>query len=245
MSCYSGPRELDHRVSYSRSGLGKGELATWKNGSNTRRKVQGPGRPCGGQRRSDHQRTGRAVRRDAEPTLIHGWKKHRLAAGRDGVSPAELKPPARPRITKRNCMSAVIGRLKMELEWLKKAAAFASRARHPDRGGLTPALSVRASGECDPLGLSRIQLVLPSGYETEENLRLMRLIDGQYTAFRPLYGSRRIRAWLVSQGETVNRKRVRRLLRLMGLVEAIYPQAEAVGESQPQGIPVLAAGRGR
>lgn len=50
----------------------------------------------------------------------------------------------------------------------------------------------------------------------------MRLIDEQYTA-RPFYGSRRMTRWLTRQGHEVNRKRVRRLLRLMGL-EAIHPK---------------------
>ena len=38
---------------------------------------------------------------------------------------------------------------------------------------------------------------------------------------RPFYGSRRMAAWLNTQGHAVNRKRVQRLMRLMGLV-AIY-----------------------
>ena len=50
----------------------------------------------------------------------------------------------------------------------------------------------------------------------------MGLIDRQYTA-RPFYGSRRMVVWLGQQGEDVNRKRVRRLMRVMGL-EAIYPK---------------------
>src|SRR5262245_44630049 len=50
----------------------------------------------------------------------------------------------------------------------------------------------------------------------------MRLIDEQYTA-RPFYGSRRITRWLAQRGELVNRKRLQRLMRLMGL-EAIYPK---------------------
>ena len=45
----------------------------------------------------------------------------------------------------------------------------------------------------------------------------MALIDRQYLA-RPYYGSRRVAAWLATQGHVVNRKRVRRLMRLMGLV---------------------------
>ena len=48
----------------------------------------------------------------------------------------------------------------------------------------------------------------------------MALIDRQYLE-RPYYGSRRMAAWLATQGHRVNRKRVQRLMRLAGLV-AIY-----------------------
>lgn len=50
----------------------------------------------------------------------------------------------------------------------------------------------------------------------------MRRIDEQYLQ-TPFYGSRRMTTWLAGQGEVVNRKRVQRLMRLMGL-EAIYPK---------------------
>jgi len=72
------------------------------------------------------------------------------------------------------------------------------------------------------LGLTRSDVYYRPAEAPAEGLRLMRLLDEQYTA-RPFYGSRRMTAWLVSQGEAVNRKRVRRLLRIMGL-EAIYPK---------------------
>jgi len=72
------------------------------------------------------------------------------------------------------------------------------------------------------LGLSRSSLYYEPGGEAAEALRLMRRIDEPYTAC-PFYGSRRITAWLVQQGEEVNRKRVQRLMRVMGL-EAIYPK---------------------
>lgn len=49
----------------------------------------------------------------------------------------------------------------------------------------------------------------------------MRLIDEQYLV-TPFYGSRRMAAWLERRGESVNRKRVQRLMRMMGL-EAIHP----------------------
>lgn len=50
----------------------------------------------------------------------------------------------------------------------------------------------------------------------------MKLIDRQFTEM-PYYGVRRMTAWLRGQGETVNPKRVRRLMRKMGL-DAIYPK---------------------
>src|SRR3954447_1432930 len=91
-----------------------------------------------------------------------------------------------------------------------------------------PALSVRR--QCELLGLARSTLYYEPAPETAENLGLMRLIDEQYTRC-PFYGSRRIARWLATQGHDVNRKRVQRLLRAMGL-EAIYPK------------PKLSAGRG-
>jgi putative transposase len=83
-----------------------------------------------------------------------------------------------------------------------------------------PELSVRR--QCALLGLTRSSLYYEPAPETAENLRLMRRIDEQYTAC-PFYGSRKMTAWLVQQGQAVNRKRVQRLMRLMGL-EAIYPK---------------------
>ena len=47
-------------------------------------------------------------------------------------------------------------------------------------------------------------------------------MDREYTA-HPFYGSRRMTAWLCAQGYPVNRKRIQRLMQLMGL-EAIYPK---------------------
>jgi putative transposase len=83
-----------------------------------------------------------------------------------------------------------------------------------------PELSVRR--QCELLGLSRSSLYYEPVPETADNLRLMRLIDAEYTA-HPFLGSRRMTRWLMEQREAVNRKRVQRLMRLMGL-EAIYPK---------------------
>jgi putative transposase len=81
-------------------------------------------------------------------------------------------------------------------------------------------LSIRR--QCALLGLNRSTLYYEPAAETAANLRLMRLIDEEYTA-HPFSGSRKLTRWLVQHGEAVNRKRVQRLMRLMGL-EAIYPK---------------------
>ena len=76
--------------------------------------------------------------------------------------------------------------------------------------------------QCELLGLSRSALYYKPRGETEENLEFMRLLDEQFTR-TPFYGSRRMVAWLSSIGCEVNRKRVVRLMREMGL-QAIYPK---------------------
>ncbi len=81
-------------------------------------------------------------------------------------------------------------------------------------------LSVRR--QCELLGVSRASLYYQPVGESEENLRLMRLIDEQYTR-TPFYGARRMAVCLREQGYAVNRKRVARLMTVMG-IEAVYPQ---------------------
>ena len=76
--------------------------------------------------------------------------------------------------------------------------------------------------QCELLGLARSRYyALPHG-ESQENLRLMRLIDEQYTR-TPFYGSPKMTVWLREQGEAVNHKRVERLMRVMGL-QATVPK---------------------
>jgi len=97
------------------------------------------------------------------------------------------------------------------------AAVDAKRALvSPDDPGLSIAR------QCELIGLNRSTYYLPPAAESEENLRLMRLIDEQYLR-APFYGSRRMTALLRRRGEVVNRKRVQRLMTLMGL-EGLHPR---------------------
>jgi putative transposase len=89
--------------------------------------------------------------------------------------------------------------------------------------------SISISRQCELLGLARSSFYYEPRPETEENLRLMHMLDKQYTA-TPCYGVLKMTAFLKSQGEKVNPKRVRRLMRKMGL-EAIYSKPNL---SRPQ-----------
>jgi len=82
--------------------------------------------------------------------------------------------------------------------------------------------SISISRQCELVGLPRASYYYEPVPESPENLLLMSLIDKQYTRY-PFYGVPKMTGWLRSEGHRVNPKRVRRLMRLMGL-EAIYPQ---------------------
>jgi putative transposase len=78
--------------------------------------------------------------------------------------------------------------------------------------------------QCQLLGLSRSSYYYAPVGESSLNLHLMDLIDEQYTR-TPFYGVEKMTAWLIRQGYGVNPKRIRRLMRKMGL-EAIYPKRQ-------------------
>ena len=89
-------------------------------------------------------------------------------------------------------------------------------------------LSIRQ--QCQLVGISRSGFYYEPVPESAENLALMRRLDELHLEHL-VYGSRRLTAVLQREGWEVNRKRVARLLQLMG-VEAVYPRRSlsAAGE---------------
>jgi putative transposase len=97
-------------------------------------------------------------------------------------------------------------------------------------------ISVRR--QCELVGLNRSTWYYTPAPETDENLRLMRLIDEQYTR-TPFYGWPRMTVYLRRQGEVVNHKRVFRLMHVMGL-QAVYPKPRTtVVDPEHRGYPYL------
>ncbi len=86
--------------------------------------------------------------------------------------------------------------------------------------------------QCELLGLNRSSLYYRKrGSESVRNLLLMEILDKQYTQ-HPSWGVKRMTAWLRRRGEQLNPKRVRRLLRKMGL-EAVY-QKPRLSKKHPE-----------
>ncbi len=107
-----------------------------------------------------------------------------------------------------------IGRLKMALEWLKKKLTASVEEKRVLVEPTHPAISIRR--QCALLGLSRASYYYQTAAEEALNLELMRRIDLQYME-TPFYGWPKMTAALRRQGYPVNGKRVRRLMRQMGL----------------------------
>lgn len=77
-----------------------------------------------------------------------------------------------------------------------------------------PVLSIRR--QCRLLGLARSTVYRPAPVADIEELAIMRRLDELFLLW-PFFGSRRMTAMLRAEGRVVNRKRVRRLMRRMGL----------------------------
>lgn len=84
-----------------------------------------------------------------------------------------------------------------------------------------PGSQVSIRRQCILLGINRNRLFYQALGENSESLAAMRLMDEHYLK-HPSYGVLRMQDYLFSLGFIINEKRVRRLLRLMGLM-AIYP----------------------
>ena len=90
------------------------------------------------------------------------------------------------------------------------------------RGWIDRNSAISVKHQCEVAGICRASLYYKPAGESAENLALMRRIDEQYLR-RPFFGVPRMTDWLRKRGYRVNPKRVRRLMRLMGL-EAVGPK---------------------
>ncbi|QEA38465.1 IS3 family transposase [Pistricoccus aurantiacus] len=161
-----------------------------------------------------------AARFQIHPTMVSTWKRELLENAPDlfeGKKKAG-KPSNEPNTDE---LYREIGRLTVERDFLSRKARSVSRRRrlamierdHPD---------ISMTRQCELLKLSRSSVYYRPRQQRQKDLNLMYLLDQQHLE-TPYYGSRKMRAFLQRQGYQVNRKRVQRLMRTMGL-QAVYPR---------------------
>ncbi|WP_426343070.1 IS3 family transposase [Pseudoduganella sp. R-32] len=153
------------------------------------------------------------------PVLVGQWKKEILEnAGalfdvKRGPKPVDESSPE-------DKLYSEIGKLKMQVDWLKKKLGGMSpseRSQWIEQGDDMPlAMQCELASVPRSSVYRRLEAAARQQCLDEEELELRALIDREYTN-RPFYGSRRMVVFLRAQGHCVNRKRVQRLMRDMGL----------------------------
>ncbi len=114
-------------------------------------------------------------------------------------------------------------------------------------GWIDGAEELPVSRQCELAEVSRATVYRRAGVaergedERAEDLLLCRLIDEQYTN-RPFYGGRRMKVFLRTMGYVVNRKRIQRLMREMGLAGMAPGPATSVKHPKHKGYPYLLRG---
>jgi putative transposase len=102
-------------------------------------------------------------------------------------------------------------------------------------------LQLSLQRQCQILGVSRSSYYYQPKEISEEELKLLRLLDEQYTK-TPFYGSRKMTIYLRSIGYEINRKRVIRLMGQLGL-QTIYPKKRTtIANREHQVYPYLLRG---
>ncbi|MFH1852601.1 MAG: IS3 family transposase [Candidatus Neomarinimicrobiota bacterium] len=152
------------------------------------------------------------------PQQIGQWKRELLDRGADLYATQKERDSKRLE-AERDELFKTIGQQQVVIDWFKKKLDLtpAKRAAMIDRDGELP-----VAEQCRILLTPRSNQYYHKKGETEKNLTLMRRIDELYTD-HPTWGSRKLRDRLRLEAQRVNRKRIQRLLRVMGL-EVLYPK---------------------
>ena len=167
-----------------------------------------------------------AARYEVHPNLITNWKKQARQTVLAGFSGNHERQEA-SRETEIKELWAKIGELVIERDFFVEGLRSVSHGR---RMAMVDAEHDRLSitRQCRLMSIARSSFYYEGTGESPLNLRLMRVIDEQFLE-TPFYGSRQMTRWLRRQGDPVSRKRVRRLMRLLG-VHALFQRPRT---SQP------------
>ncbi|WP_237062796.1 IS3 family transposase [Loktanella sp. M215] len=156
-----------------------------------------------------------ASRFGVHPTMINQWKRALLDGASGVFERGGRKTPVIDEDQVRD-LHAKIGELAVANFFFgKKAQTLGREVRRSMVERDHPDLSI--GQQCALLQVSRSSFYYTPQGETEQNLALMRLIDVQFME-TPFFGVRQMTWHLRNEGHAVNEKRIRRLMRLIGLI---------------------------
>lgn len=170
------------------------------------------------------------------PIQVRNWKSKLIEEG-SGIFDRRTDREKKDQAVQEAELFEQIGRLKMKLKWLKKKLSISIESKRKMIEENHPDLSVRR--QCELLGLNRSTYYQRPDQESDLNLQSMRMIDEEDMK-APFYGYRKMTERIQRQtGADVNRKRIARLMRKMGL-QAIYPKKNAsIPDCQHRKYPYL------
>ncbi|MGB9429167.1 MAG: IS3 family transposase [Gammaproteobacteria bacterium] len=151
-----------------------------------------------------------AQRFEVHPTQIMQWRQQLLERATEVFERPGEKQTG-PDVTAMECK---IGQQALELDFLQRGARSIGRTERQERIDRDHALPVVR--QCELLGMARSTAYYRPAPVPEADLALMRCLDELHLEL-PFYGSRRLVDALADRGQHVNRKRVQRLMRLMGI----------------------------
>jgi len=167
-----------------------------------------------------------AAKYELSPVMISRWKAEFLerASTVFEKKAGEADKMRKEYESKQERLEKLVGQLTVEVDWLKKnlASNESTEIRKAMVEQDNPEITVKRQAELLSVNRTSVYRSTREQRECEENVQLMHRIDEIYMK-HPYYGYRRMTRVLRDQGFEVNRKRIRRLMRIMGL-EAVYPK---------------------
>nr|WP_197970091.1 IS3 family transposase [Paenibacillus sp. URB8-2] len=167
-----------------------------------------------------------AAKYEMSPVMISRWKAEFLSRAsmvfEKGTSEADKM--RKEYESKQERLEKLVGQLTVEVDWLKKNLAsnepLAERKAMVERDH--PKINIKRQATLLSVNRTSVYRPVSEKQPSEENVQIMHRIDEIYMK-HPYFGYRRMTRSLKNQGYSVNRKRIRRLMQLMGL-EAVYPK---------------------
>jgi len=156
---------------------------------------------------------------DVHPNMITTWKREFLenasAVFEQGAQKDDFEK-------ERESLTNLIWRLEIERDWLKKISIKAGLPGKERIRYISEHQKISIRRQCELLEVNRSNVYYNPVGESEENMAIMKLMD-EYHLEHPTYVVLQMKDYLLLLGLVANHKRIRRLLRLMGIM-ALYPK---------------------